>query len=73
MVRDILLRPKMTEQEVKKRIGKQNWQKFLNWMTGQTCGLYPDGSIDFYVCDVDAFIEKMQSGYDRQKDFKAWD
>lgn len=63
----------MTEEQVIKLIGEENWDKFLNWMSGQTVGMYPDGSFNYYECDVEAFCEKLRSGYDRQKDPHAWD
>lgn len=57
----------MTEQEVKKDIGEENWEKFLLWMRGQTLGLNEDGTTDYYECDVYAFKRKMLTGYDRQR------
>lgn len=63
----------MTEKQVKKIIGKKNWKSFLKWMRGQTMGIYPDGSTDYYECDVSAFKRKLDTGYDRQKDLMAWD
>lgn len=63
----------MSEQEVKEEIGVKNWEKFLQWMRGQTCGLNEDGTINYYDCDVKAFKQKLLNGYDRQKDPIAWD
>jgi hypothetical protein len=63
----------MTEQQVKKKIGNKNWEKFCEWMTGQTIGLNEDGTTDFYECDVEAFMQKLKTGYDRQDDPLAWD
>ena len=63
----------MREKEVKQKIGEKNWFKFLEWMTGQTYGIYPDGEADFYENDVDAFATKLTLGYDRQKNPFAWD
>lgn len=63
----------MTKDEVKDLIGENNWDLFCQWMTGQTVGTYPDGSTDYYDCDVNAFKEKIESGYDRQQDPLAWD
>ena len=63
----------MREEEVKKKIGKKNWGKFLKWMCGQTCSMYKDGSTNFYDCDVEAFVRKLETGYDRQNDPAAWD
>lgn len=63
----------MTERKVKETIGTNNWQRFCEWMRGQTCGVYPDGTTNYYECDVDAFKRKITTGYDRQKDPMAWD
>lgn len=63
----------MKAEEVKKEIGESNWDKFCEWMYGQTVGINEDGSFDYYACDVMAFKEKLLTGYDRQKDPKAWD
>jgi len=63
----------MREQEVKKLIGEKNWKDFCEWMRGQTAGIYPDGETDYYNCDVQAFIRKLKTGYDRQKDPATWD
>ena len=62
----------MTEQEVKKEIGEQNWEEFCKWMGCQTVRINTDGSTDFYKCDVEAFKRKLLSGYDRQKS-PEWD
>ena len=63
----------MIEQEVKKEIKEENWEKFLDWMRGQTVGLNEDGTTDYYACDVMAFKHKLSSNYDRQLDPLAWD
>lgn len=63
----------MTEQEVKDTIGEEHWSEFCKWMGGQTVGMNLDGSINYYECDVDAFKQKLKSGYDRQQDPGAWD
>jgi len=63
----------MTEKQVKKLIGKENWKNFIHWMRGQTCGMNKDGNVDYYECDVIAFKEKLDNGYDRQNDKYAWD
>jgi len=63
----------MTEQQAKNLIGRNNWKKFMVWMRGQTVGVNEDGSTDYYDHDVMAFKRKLDSGYDRQKDWKAWD
>lgn len=60
----------MTEQEVKKEIGIENWETFLQWMRGQTVGGIPDDKggyiADYYEWDVKAFKTKLLTGYDRQ-------
>jgi len=63
----------MREKEVKERIGKKNWDAFDHWMAGQTVGTYPDGSTDFYKCDVEAFLTKLKTGHDRQDHPLTWD
>jgi hypothetical protein len=63
----------MKEQEVKKIIGYNNWNIFLEWMRGQTMGIYEDGSTNYYDCDVYAFKEKIDTEYDRQTDPNSWD
>lgn len=63
----------MKKKDIIKKIGKDNWLAFCRWMCGQTCSTYPDGEINYYSHDVEAFIKKMNSGYDRQEDPLAWD
>ena len=48
----------MTGEEVKKRIKEAGGsiEVFSKWMRGQTVGMYPDGSVDYYEYDVDRFI-----------------
>lgn len=48
----------MREKEAKKLIKEAggSWEVFMNWMIGQTMGMYPDGEIYFYDCDVERFI-----------------
>ena len=62
----------MTKKEIKKIIGSKNWKKFYSWMRGQTCGVTKDGELDFYDCDVQAFITKLKTGFDRQNSI-GWD
>ena len=62
----------MREKEIKKLIGKGNWEDFMKWMRGQTCSMYPDGETDYYECDVEAYIKKLHTGYDRQNS-EDWD
>jgi hypothetical protein len=47
----------MTEQQAKTRINQsgKNWDDFLEWMNGQTLGLNPDGTTDYYEYDVETF------------------
>ncbi len=49
----------MNKQQVIKRIGKSNWSKFARFINGQTARI-KDGEIDYYECDVDNFIAKME-------------
>ena len=46
----------MKKQEVLKKIGKKHWKEFLNFMKGQTVGINPDGSFDYYEQDVENFL-----------------
>lgn len=41
----------MNEEEVKQYL----FDKFLEWLTGQTVGLNEDGSIDYYEYDVERY------------------
>lgn len=41
----------MNEKQVKDYLFK----KFEEWMTGQTVGVNPDGSIDYYDYDVERY------------------
>ena len=63
----------MTGRAVKEKIGIENWETFIAWMKGQTLGIYPDGSTNYYECDVEAFITKLKTGYDRQNNPLTWD
>jgi len=49
----------MTTEEAKKKIKSAggSWKTFLEWMGGQTVGLNPDGSTNWYEWDVNRFIE----------------
>jgi len=62
----------MRKAEIEKIIGKENWNEFWAWMRGQTCSTYPDGELDIYECDVEAFKKKLDTGYDRQNS-EDWD
>ena len=63
----------MKKAEVIKLIGKKNWKKFVTWMSGQTLRINKDGSFNYYSHDVMAFVDKLKSGYDRQRDLMKWD
>lgn len=52
----------MKKEEVIEKIGKENWKAFAEFMFGQTFSIYPDGSTDYYSCDVDNFIYKQKTG-----------
>lgn len=63
----------MRKKEIIKLIGKENWDKFIKWMGGQTVAVYKNGETDYYQCDVRSFVAKLETGYDRQKDPLRWD
>jgi len=44
-------------EKAKKLIGKKDWKEFEEYMNGQTVGIYPDGTTNFYECDVEQFLE----------------
>ncbi|MCX6772891.1 MAG: hypothetical protein NTV88_03935 [Candidatus Micrarchaeota archaeon] len=52
----------MRKAEAIKRIGAKNWNAFEKFMAGQTVGIYPDGSPDYYSCDVENFLHKKATG-----------
>ena len=62
----------MTKREVIKLIGKQHWDKFLKWMSGQTVSFDDKGEVNYYKRDVRSFITKLKTGYDRQEGL-GWD
>lgn len=62
----------MRKKEVKKLIGKENWEKFYAWIRGQSVEFYKDGSTNYFKWDVDKFITKLKNGYDSQKN-EGWD
>ena len=45
----------MRTEEVKEKIGIENWADFTEFMAGQTVG-FDKGIIDYYECDVERFI-----------------
>ncbi len=49
----------MNKKQVIEKIGKANWNKFTRFMHGQTAYM-KDSEIDWYECDVDRFIAKME-------------
>ncbi len=53
----------MNKDEVIKKIGEKNWRRFMYFMRGQTCGINPDGSIDYYDCDVENFLRKPKNRF----------
>ncbi len=63
----------MRKDAIKKLIGREHWCQFIRWMCGQTVSRYEDGETDYYEHDVIAFKDKLDTGYDRQEDPKAWD
>lgn len=63
----------MRKKTILKRIGKKNWSDFKMFMYGQTVGMYKDGEINYYACDVSAFMDIIKNGYNRQLDPMAWD
>ena len=52
----------MRKEEVIEKIGEENWKAFAEFMFGQTMGINPDGSTDFYECDVENFLYKLRTG-----------
>ena len=54
----------MNEQEVRELIGDDNWDDFLEFMTGQTVGVSKDGLLIFYKHDVERYHygKKIRNG-----------
>ena len=46
----------MKKVDVIKKIGKERWEEFCDFMVGQTVG-WKDGETDFYDCNVDNFLQ----------------
>lgn len=48
----------MTTEQTKEaiRLAQGSWDLFEHFMRGQTVGMYPDGSTDWYEDDVHRFI-----------------
>ena len=67
----------MKESAVKNYIGTEHWNVFLEFMQGQTVGINPDGSTEYYDNDVEVFksrLERIASGEFDKKDLKeVWD
>jgi len=53
----------MNKEEVIKVIGKRRWKAFEKFMLRQTIGLNPDGSFDYYECDVKNFLRKEKDRF----------
>ena len=53
----------MREEFVIKIVGKDRWKEFQKFMIGQTVSSYPDGSIDYYECDVNNFLRKPKNRF----------
>jgi hypothetical protein len=49
----------MNEEELIKKIGKKNLDKFFIFMRGQTVGII-NGQYDYYECDVDTFLRRLE-------------
>ena len=52
----------MQKEDVIGKIGAKNWKEFERFMIGQTVGTYPDGTADYYECDVENFLHKKVTG-----------
>ena len=50
----------MKKEEVIKRIGKKRWKEFNEFMKGQTVGVNPDGSTDYYARDIENFLKPKE-------------
>jgi len=48
----------MNEKQVINLIGQERYNDFLHFMRGQTVGINPDGSIDYYIYDIERFLGK---------------
>lgn len=47
---------KEAQAKIKKVGGTRAWYVFLDWMNGQTIGMYPNGLTNWNDDDVDRFI-----------------
>ena len=54
-----------TKEEVIKRYGKEVWDRMVKsgWLTGITCEMNPDGTIDIPECDIDRAYRSAMGGY----------
>ena len=52
----------MNKEEVIEKIGEENWEAFGKFMFGQTFSMNPDGTVDYYSCDVENFLHKLKTG-----------
>jgi hypothetical protein len=50
----------MNKKQVIEKIGKENWERFNTFMIGQTIG-FDKGVVDYYECDVDVFVSKLNT------------
>ena len=49
----------MNKKEVIQKIGKENWNKFRDFMIGQTA-LLVNNKLDYFEIDVDNFLNKIK-------------
>jgi hypothetical protein len=52
----------MNKKEIIKKIGSNNWKKFINYIRGQTVNINTDGTIDYNTCDVERFSNNIKGG-----------
>ena len=53
----------MKKEDVKSKIGYKRWDDFCDFMVGQTVGIYPDGTTNYFECDVDNFLRKRSKRF----------
>lgn len=53
----------MNTKEVQRMIGRDNWQDFLNFMSGQTVGIDPNGETNYYTWDVETYCNRKGIKY----------
>jgi len=53
----------MNKKQVIEKIGKARWKAFEKFMDGQTVGLNPDGSTNYYERDVENFLRKPKNRF----------